>query len=81
MLMGLCFLPAAFGQHPDVSILQAGICLFTLGALIAAIGTYLKARALQSSAASQATAKPQPKRTSSNSLPRSPGAPLRKLLE
>jgi len=62
MLMGLCFLPAAFGQHPDVSILQGGICLFALGALIATIATYLKARPLQSSAASQATAKAQPKR-------------------
>src|SRR5690349_332123 len=49
MLIGLCFLPAALGSHPDTAILGAGICLFAMGALMAAGGTYLKAVALQGS--------------------------------
>jgi hypothetical protein len=62
MVVGLCFLPAAFGEHPDASILGLGICLFAFGALIAATGTYLKARALQSGTSPAAVPKPQPKR-------------------
>jgi hypothetical protein len=50
MLSGLCFLPAALGAHPDEDILGGGICLFAMGALVAASGVYLKARALQAGA-------------------------------
>ncbi len=62
MVLGLCFLPAAFGAHPDPSILGMGLCLFALGALTAASGTYLKARALQSGAPVAVVPKPQPRR-------------------
>ncbi len=51
MLAGLCFLPAALGSHPDEAILGGGMCLFAGGALLAAGGTYFKARALQANAA------------------------------
>ena len=61
MVAGLGFLPAAFGEHSDPSLLGAGISLFAFGALVAAGGLYLKARALQSLA--PAAVKPQPKRT------------------
>jgi hypothetical protein len=54
MLLGLCFLPAAFGEHPDQSLLAGGISIFAFGALTAAAGIYLKARAIQSEAASPA---------------------------
>jgi hypothetical protein len=47
MFLGLCFLPAALGNHPDPAILGGGICLFALGALMASGGIYLKAVALQ----------------------------------
>jgi hypothetical protein len=47
MLLGLCFLPAAFQQNADPTILGGGICLFSFGALVAAGGLYLRARALQ----------------------------------
>jgi hypothetical protein len=49
MFVGLCFLPAALGNHPDPAILGGGICLFAFGALMASGGTYLKAVALQGS--------------------------------
>src|SRR5713101_6974645 len=52
MLTGLCFLPAALG---------ADVCLFALGALVAAGGLYLKASALQAGAAA-GPAKSQSKR-------------------
>ena len=61
MLTGLCFLPAALGAHPDEAILGAGVCLFALGALVAAGGLYLKASALQAGAAA-GPAKSQSKR-------------------
>ncbi len=60
MVLGICFLPAAFGEHSDPSVLGAGLCIFALGALTSAAGIYLKARALQNLAAS--APKPQPKR-------------------
>lgn len=62
MVLGLCFLPAAFGAHSDVTILGAGICLFAFGTLITAAGIYLKARALQSELNNPAGAKAQAKR-------------------
>ena len=36
MFIGLCFLPAALGEHPDADLLEIGACPFSLGALIAA---------------------------------------------
>lgn len=50
MFLGLCFLPAALGNHPDPAILGGGVILFSLGALMAAGGTYLKAVALPAGA-------------------------------
>ncbi len=41
---GLCFLPAAFGPHPDGSMLSAGAMLFSAGMVLAASGMYVKAR-------------------------------------
>lgn len=60
MLLSLVLLPAAFSQHQDESILGAGVCAFSFGALLIATGLYLKARAIQESTAVVA-AKPQPK--------------------
>jgi hypothetical protein len=60
MLLGLCFMPAAFGEHPDVSILSAGASVFAFGALTAAAGIYLKARAIQAENTGS-PAKQQPK--------------------
>lgn len=62
MLIGLTFLPAALGQHPDEGILGLGICMFALGALIAAGGIYLKARAAHSNAPAANASNAQPKR-------------------
>jgi len=62
MLVGLTFLPAAFGSHPDESILGLGISLFALGAFIGAIGLYLKARATRASTPASTSSKAQPKR-------------------
>ena len=41
---GLCFLPAAFGAHPDNAMLGAGAMVFSLGMVLAACGFYIKAR-------------------------------------
>jgi hypothetical protein len=49
MFVGLCFLPAALGSHPEPAILGAGTSLFAMGALMIASGIYLKARVLQAS--------------------------------
>ncbi|MGA2003041.1 MAG: hypothetical protein ABSG70_06660 [Terriglobales bacterium] len=43
---GLCFLPAAFGLHPDNTLLSAGAMLFCLGMVLASSGMYVKARHL-----------------------------------
>ena len=61
MVLGLCFLPAALGSHPDPAILGGGVCLFSLGALMAAGGIYLKAVAAQAGTPA-GPAKAQPKR-------------------
>lgn len=58
MVLGLCFLPAALGNHPDPAILGGGVCLFSLGALMAASGTYLKAVALPGGAPAAAAKAP-----------------------
>jgi hypothetical protein len=47
MLLGVALLPAAFGQHRDESILGAGICALSFGALFCGAGLYLKARGSQ----------------------------------
>lgn len=44
VVAGLCFLSAAFGPHPDSSLLSAGAMLFSLGMVLAASGMYVKAR-------------------------------------
>jgi len=61
ILIGLCLLPAALGAHQDQAILGAGMCAFAMGALVAAGGIYLKASALQATAAA-GPAKVQSKR-------------------
>ena len=45
----LCFVPAIASDSTDVSLLGAAASLFSFGALLAAAGTYLKARLLQGS--------------------------------
>ena len=60
MLIGLCFLPAAFGEHADMTMLGSGLGIFSIGTLTTAGGIYLKARALQSAPAT--TPKTQTKR-------------------
>src|SRR5208337_872403 len=63
MLLGLCFLPAALGDSSDASTLEMGACLFSAGSLIAALGTYFKARALKTGAvAVEAPSEATPKR-------------------
>ena len=47
---GICFLPAALGEHGDSSLLGLGASIFGLGALLIAAGMYLKAQALQATA-------------------------------
>jgi hypothetical protein len=67
MLMGLCFLPAGLRDNSEASTLQMGIGVFSAGSLIAALGVYLKARALKAGivpgkVGSEATAKRKPRR-------------------
>lgn len=52
MFIGLCFLPGALSEHPDADMLEIGACQFSLGALIAAVGIYTKARVVQFAIAS-----------------------------
>ena len=51
MLLALCFLPAAFGEHPDENALAVGVCLFSFGALGTSLGIYMKARLIPPAAA------------------------------
>jgi hypothetical protein len=44
VMTGLGFLPAAFGAHPDSTLLSAGAMLFSAGMVLAAGGFYVKAR-------------------------------------
>jgi hypothetical protein len=44
---GVCFLPAALGEHGDSNLLGLGASVFGMGALLIAVGVYLKAQALQ----------------------------------
>jgi hypothetical protein len=52
MFVGLCFLPGAFGEHPDPAMLEFGAGQFCLGALVMAGGIYTKARLVQAAIAS-----------------------------
>jgi hypothetical protein len=65
MFIGLCFLPGAFGGHPDADMLEIGACQFSLGALVVAAGIYAKARVLQSAMASG-----EPRKESATANPR-----------
>src|SRR5216684_5071820 len=47
IFVAICVLPAALGEHADRNLLAVSASLLSLGALIAASGTYLKARAVQ----------------------------------
>ncbi len=62
MVLGLCFLPAAFGQHSDETILGAGVALFAFGTLLTAAGIYLKARMLQAELSKPSASKTQARR-------------------
>jgi len=48
--VGICFLPAALGEHTDSNLLGLGAAIFGMGALLMAVGYYLKAQGLQSNA-------------------------------
>jgi hypothetical protein len=63
MLLGLCFLPAALNNRNDASLLEMGACVFSLGALVAALGTYLKARLLKLEAGPVEAVEPINRRT------------------
>jgi len=56
IFVAISFLPAALGKHGDENLLPVGACLLSLGALIAAFGTYLKARAVQAKIPSRMSA-------------------------
>jgi len=62
VFVGLCFLPAAFGDNPDQTMLAAGLAIFAFGALTAAVGFYVKARGL-SDQSTAAASTPAPKRS------------------
>src|SRR5262245_7773378 len=55
MLIGLCFIPAAFGEHGDRNLLGLGASIFSMGALTIASGIYLKASGLGSKTGSNNT--------------------------
>jgi hypothetical protein len=61
MLVGLTFLSAALGSHPDESVRGLGVCVFALGAFIGAGGLYMKSRGTRSDAPAAGTPK-APKR-------------------
>src|SRR5947208_3114516 len=54
-IIGIVMLPAALGEHPDMSLLMLGACGISLGSIVAASGIYLKARALQASPSANGT--------------------------
>src|SRR5713226_10056566 len=62
MVGGIGFLPATLGNHPDPTILDSGIFLFSLGALTVAGGIYVMAVALQGNSVAE-PAKPQARRS------------------
>jgi len=60
ILLGLSFLPAAISRQQDQTILGAGICAISFGALTISAGLYFKTRLLQK-AATAAPSKTQSK--------------------
>ena|SRR5438034_9157583 len=62
MIVGLGFLPAAFGTHPDESILGLGISAFSFGAMVSAGGLFMKSRAAGTNSSAASTPKAQTKR-------------------
>jgi hypothetical protein len=46
LVMGLLALPAALGEHVDISLLTLGACGVSLGSMIAATGVFLRTRAM-----------------------------------
>lgn len=58
VFVGLCFLPAAFGENPDKTMLPAGLAVFSIGMLFAAAGFYVKAQTTSSLNAPVAAAAP-----------------------
>jgi hypothetical protein len=68
-LIGLCVLPAAFGERGDNNLLGVAGTVFGMGALAAAAGFYLNGQALQSKAMGGTPSKP-----SGNSTRRTRGA-------
>jgi hypothetical protein len=61
LLVGFCFIPAAFGDNPDKTMLGAGLSIAATGALLVAVGIYMKAVSLTGSA--QSNQAPASKRT------------------
>lgn len=61
MLGGLIFLASGMSQGQDESVSGFGLITFSLGALIAATGMYLKARTAQAAVPANPNSKPQPK--------------------
>ena len=59
VLVGLCVLPSALGDHQDGAMLSVAAFFFSLGTLTGAAGFYLKARALPKDVRS---GKPEPAR-------------------
>ncbi len=47
MFLGLCFVPGALGPQQDARLLETGMCLFSAGSLIVALGMYLKTRLIK----------------------------------
>lgn len=50
IFIGFCFIPAAFGDNPDKTMLGAGLAIAATGALLVAGGIYIKALGLTNSA-------------------------------
>jgi hypothetical protein len=54
--LGLCLMPAAMGEHADATLLTLGACALSFGSLVASVGVYVKARALQPAARGRSAA-------------------------
>lgn len=63
LFIGLCTAAAALGKTPDPDQLIAGAGFFSMGALTAAAGIYLKARALQQNPSGTPAKEPHSKRS------------------
>jgi hypothetical protein len=61
LVVGLTLVAAGLSQHQDDSIMGAGVCALSFGALSCAAGIYLKARTLQAAAPVSSNAKSQSK--------------------